>query len=102
MIILTSVCTVIGALVLLAWLLSMLTGALSWVLYRRRQRRLAAQLIDAMERHPASAVRFAFRARPCRHLLHSPTVDPIDMEHIELMHVSECHLAKDLTRREAA
>lgn len=97
MIILTSVCTVIGA-----WAVSMLIGLIGWATYGLRQRRRAAQLIDAMERHPASAVRFAFRARPCRHLLHSPTVDPIDMEHIELMHVSECHLAKDLTRREAA
>jgi hypothetical protein len=102
-IILTSVCTVIDALVLLAWLLSMLTGVLSWVLYRRRQRRMAEKVIDAMSRHPAgSAVSFAFRARPCRHLLHVSSLDPLDMEHVEFDHVRRCEVARQLTERDVA
>jgi len=99
-------------------------AVLALVRASRQETREAEQRLDAKTRHPAgtkwefadtanpcvdtpirsegSAVTFDFRARICGHLLRSPSLDGIEMEHLELLHESECHLVKDLMRRDAA
>ncbi len=60
---------------------------------RKRHEQVFAAICEAIERHPAGSAMFSFRARPCGHLLYTRTLDVIDMEHVELTHVSECQIA---------
>lgn len=72
------------------------------VLARRHQWIRARQvepLLAHMARHPAGRALFSFRARPCGHLLHAPSLDVIEMEHIEFHHVLTCVVAEEIVSK---
>jgi hypothetical protein len=71
----------------------------AWLCNRARRKRTVetfAELVDAIERHPAGSAMYAFRARPCGHLLHSRSLDFLELEHVELLHIEVCTLAQKL------
>lgn len=88
------VCAGIGAALMLGWLIRRAR--------RRHEAEVFAVLCEAVERHPAGGTLFAFRARPCGHKLYTPSLDVIDMEHLELTHVTTCPVAQELLPRKDA
>jgi hypothetical protein len=57
-------------------------------------------LDEAVRRHPAGTRSpepgWPIYARPCRCELHIARLDGIEAEHAELLHVSQCVIARDL------
>jgi hypothetical protein len=80
----------------------------AWLCNRARRKRTVetfAELVDAIERHPAGSAMYAYRARPCGHLLHSRSLDFLELEHVELLHITSCEIARKLlpkNRKDAA
>jgi hypothetical protein len=90
--------TSIAAIVFWAWLCNRAAR-------RKRTVETFAALVDAIERHPAGSAMYAYRARPCGHLLHSRSLDFIELEHVELLHIASCEIARKLlpkNRKDAA